>query len=196
MGEEDSLLLFGRWSYSEIKIEEVDMALRDYISVQEKQQVSVPHTAGRYQNKQFHKVNCPLVERLVNYMMMHGRNTGKKLLTIRIVRQAFELIFLSTGENPLVTLVKAVQQCGPREDSTRIGVGGTVRRQACEVSPLRRINQALALITEGCRKAAFRSSRTIAECVAEELANAAKKSTDSYAIKKKDELERIAKSNR
>jgi small subunit ribosomal protein S5e len=92
--------------------------------------------------------------------------------------------------------VKAVQQCGPREDSTRIGVGGTVRRQACEVSPLRRINQALALITEGCRKAAFRSSRTIAECLADELVNAAKKSTDSYAIKKKDELERIAKSNR
>jgi small subunit ribosomal protein S5e len=191
------VLLFGRWSYSDIESNlTLDQALKDYLSVGEHQQVSIPHTAGRYQNKRFHKVNCPLVERLVNYMMMHGRNAGKKLLAIRIVRQAFELISLSTGKNPLVVFVNAVQLCGPREDSTRIGVGGTVRRQACEVSPLRRVNQALALITEGCRKAAFRSSKTIAECLADELIKAGEGSTDSYAIKKKDELERIAKSNR
>jgi small subunit ribosomal protein S5e len=136
------------------------------------------------------------VERLVNYLMMHGRNTGKKMLAIRIVRQAFELVNLSTGENPLVVFVNAVQVCGAREDSTRLGVGGTVRRQACDVSPLRRIDQALGLITEGCRKQAFRSSRTISECLADELVAAGKKSNDSYAVKKKDELERIAKSNR
>lgn len=33
-------------------------------------------------------------------------------------------------------------------------------------------------------------------CLAEELINAAKGSSNSYAIKKKDELERVAKSNR
>jgi small subunit ribosomal protein S5e len=129
-------------------------------------------------------------------MMMHGRNTGKKLLTIRIVRQAFELINLSTGENPLVVLVNAVQRCGPREDSTRIGVGGAVRRQACDVSPLRRVNQALAWITHFARNAAFRSSRTIAECLADELIAASKGLVESGAVKKKDETERTAKSNR
>jgi small subunit ribosomal protein S5e len=61
------------------------------------------------------------------------------------------------------------------------------------MSPLRRLNQALALITERCKKAAFLSSRTTAECLADELINAAEGSTDSHAIKKK---ERIAKSNR
>ena len=30
--------------------------------------------------------------------MMHGRNNGKKLLTVRIVRHAFEIIHLLTGE--------------------------------------------------------------------------------------------------
>ena len=35
-----------------------------------------------------------------------------------------------------------------------------------------------------------------AECLADELINAAKGSSNSYAIKKKDELERVAKSNR
>ena len=34
------------------------------------------------------------------------------------------------------------------------------------------------------------------ECLADELINAAKGSSNSYAIKKKDELERVAKSNR
>jgi small subunit ribosomal protein S5e len=61
---------------------------------------------------------------------------------------------------------------------------------------MRRVNQALSLLTEGCRKASFRSSRTIAECLADELINASGNTTDSYAVKKKDELERIAKSNR
>lgn len=86
--------------------------------------------------------------------------------------------------------------CGPREDSTRIGSAGTVRRQAVDVSPLRRVNQAIALITIGAREAAFRNVKSIAECLAEELINAAKGSSNSYAIKKKDELERVAKSNR
>ena len=36
-------------------------------------------------------------------MMMHGRNNGKKLMTVRIVKHAFEIIHLLTGEvrNPL-----------------------------------------------------------------------------------------------
>lgn len=39
-------------------------------------------------------------------------------------------------------LVNAVINSGPREDSTRIGRAGTVRRQAVDVAPLRRVNQA------------------------------------------------------
>jgi hypothetical protein len=30
--------------------------------------------------------------------MMHGRNNGKKLMTVRIVKHAFEIIHLLTGE--------------------------------------------------------------------------------------------------
>lgn len=33
--------------------------------------------------------------------MMHGRNNGKKLMAVRIVKHAFEIIHLLTGENPL-----------------------------------------------------------------------------------------------
>ncbi|KAJ1499359.1 ribosomal protein S5 [Coelomomyces lativittatus] len=128
--------------------------------------------------------------------MMNGRNNGKKLMATRIVKHAFEIIHLLTDANPLQILVDAIINTGPREDSTRIGSQGTVRRQAVDVSPLRRVNQSIALLTIGTREAAFRNVRTIAECLADELINAAKGSSNSYAIKKKDELERVAKSNR
>ena len=56
--------------------------------------------------------------------------------------------------------------------------------------------QAIWLCCTGAREAAFRNIKSIAECLADELINAAKGSSNSYAIKKKDELERVAKSNR
>ncbi|TPX54146.1 hypothetical protein PhCBS80983_g06030 [Powellomyces hirtus] len=165
---------------------------QDYLMVTQ-HPVYNPHTAGRYQQKRFRKAQCPIVERLSNSLMMHGRNNGKKLMTIRIVKHAFEIIHLLTDQNPLQVLVDAIINTGPREDSTRIGSQGTVRRQAVDVSPLRRVNQAIFLLTTGAREAAFRNVKTIAECLADELINAAKGSSNSYAIKKKDELERVAK---
>merc|ERR1719335_1747750 len=127
---------------------------------------------------------------------MHGRNNGKKLMAVRIVKHAFEIINLLTDQNPIQVLVQAVQNGGPRDDSTRIGSAGVVRRQAVDVSPLRRVNQAIYLISVGARNASFRNMKSMAECLADEVMNAAKESSNSYAIKKKDEIERVAKANR
>ena len=71
---------------------------------------------------------------------------------------------------------------GPREDATRIGSAGVVRRQAVDISPLRRVNQAIYLLTTGAREAAFRNIKTIAECLADELINAAKGSSNRYIL--------------
>lgn len=79
-----------------------------------------------------------VVHRLVNSLMMKGRNNGKKLMAVRIVAHAFEIVHLLTDQNPIQVLVDAIINTGPREDSTRIGSAGTVRRQAVDVSPLRR----------------------------------------------------------
>lgn len=59
--------------------------------------------------------------------MMHGRNSGKKLMTLRIVQNTFEIIHLLTGENPVQILVDAVVNSGPREDSTRVRARGYLR---------------------------------------------------------------------
>ncbi|KAI8306296.1 40S ribosomal protein S5 [Colletotrichum sp. SAR11_59] len=205
--EVGNVKLFNKWDYD---VEVRDISLTDYISL--RNPVYVTHSAGRYAVKRFRKANCPIIERLTNSLMMHGRNNGKKLMAVRIVAHAFEIvrhprhtlrtpreeakIHLMTDQNPIQIAVDAIVNCGPREDSTRIGSAGTVRRQAVDVSPLRRVNQAISLLTTGAREASFRNVKSIAECLAEELINAAKGSSNSYAIKKKDELERVAKSNR
>ncbi|KAK9712593.1 ribosomal protein S5 [Basidiobolus ranarum] len=191
-GDVQSIMLFNKWSYEDLEIK--DISLTDYLQI--RAPVYLPHTAGRYATKKFRKAQCPIVERLTNSLMMHGRNNGKKLMAVRIVKHAFEIVHLLTDQNPLQVLIDAIINSGPREDSTRIGSSGTVRRQAVDVSPLRRVNQAVHLLTTGTRESAFRNVKTIAECLADELINAAKGSANSYAIKKKDELERVAKSNR
>ena len=71
-------------------------------------------------------------------------------------------------------LVDALSAGGAREDSTRIGSGGVVRRQAVDVSPLRRVNQSIYLMTRGSRESSFRSMKSISECLADEIIAASK----------------------
>ena len=166
--------LFGRWSYEGIS--SPDSSLTNYLQVKPtRQQVFVPYTAGRYQQRRFKKAQCPIVERLTCMLMTSGhRNNGKKQKAVKIVKQTMELIHLLTGENPIQVIVTAISQAGAREDSTRIGSGGVVRRQAVDVSPLRRVNQAIYLICKGSRESAFRSLKSISECLADEIINASK----------------------
>merc|ERR1739841_203357 len=81
---------------------------------------------------------------------------------------------------------------------TRTGSGGTVRRQAVDVSPLRRINQGIYLICKGSRDGAFRSHKSMSETLADEIIAASKGvgQSNSFAVRKKDEIERVAKGNR
>mmetsp|Transcript_26121 Transcript_26121/g.38691 ORF Transcript_26121/g.38691 Transcript_26121/m.38691 type:complete len:196 (+) Transcript_26121:64-651(+) len=190
----NEIKLFGKWALDEVEIS--DISLVDFIAVKGKHATYMNHTAGRYQRKSFRKAQCPIVERLACSLMRHGRNTGKKLMACRIIKHTLEIIHILTDQNPVQVLVDAIINSGPREDSTRVGTAGVVRRQAVDVSPFRRVNQALYLMTTGSRESAFRNVKTIAECLADEIINAARGSSNSYAIKKKDEIERVAKANR
>ncbi|KAF2307710.1 hypothetical protein GH714_031080 [Hevea brasiliensis] len=60
-----------------------------------------------------------------------------------------------------------------------------------DISTLWRVNQAIYLLTTGAREAAFRNIKTIAKCLADELINAAKGSSNSYAIKKRMRLKEL-----
>ena len=183
----NEMKLFGKYPYNE-KVE--DISLIDLMAINSsKSNIIVPHTSGRYQVKRFRKATCPIIERLT-------RNNGKKCLAIKIIKQALDIISLVKNKNPIKVVLDAVSIAGPREDSTRIGSGGTVKKTSVDVSPLRRINIGIYLITTGAREASFRTSKNIAECLADELIACSEGSNSSYAIRKKDEIERAAKANR
>lgn len=187
--------LFGKWDYNEVK--DHSEALENYIAVKDvKSQVYVPHTAGRYQIKHLKKATMPIVERLVGSLLFHGRNAGKKIKAINVVDQAFDIINLQTGKNPINVLIDAIDNSSPREDSTRIGKGGNVKRQAVDVSSFRRINQGIYFLSSFARKKAFKSTKDFAECLADEIILAGTNNANSQAIKKKEEIERGAKTNR
>jgi small subunit ribosomal protein S5e len=101
-----------------------------------------------------------------------------------------------TGENPIQLLVDAVTNAGPRESSARVGRGGSMKRASVDVAPYRRVNVALRFLAEGIRTTAFKNKKTLPEVMASEILSAAKSSQNSYSVKKREEMERIAKSNR
>lgn len=183
--------LFGKWDYVNIQVR--DPSLKKYICLRPHY---IPHTSGRHEHRRFAKAEVPIVERLMNKLMRPGKNTGKKHLAYNIVKLAFDVIHERTGENPIQVLVRAIENSAPREETTRIMYGGIIYHVAVDVSPLRRVDLALRFITEGARIASFKSTKHIAECLADEIILAASNDSKSYAISKKEEIERIALSSR
>lgn len=187
----ENVKLFNKWSMEDVEVS--DPGLKPYISLRP---ALIPHSGGRHEHKKFKKSTINIVERLVNNMMRHGRCGGKKMKAASIVRNALEIINLKTGRNPIEVLVKAIENAAPCEEVTRIVYGGVAYPVSVDVSPQRRIDLALRHITDGAREAAFGNPRTVDECLAEEIILAANRDPRSYAVKKRDEIERIALSSR
>lgn len=62
------IMLFGKWSYDDVEIN--DISLEDYIAVNKKNCVYLPHTAGRYARKRFRKVGKSAKE--IAFVMLHA----------------------------------------------------------------------------------------------------------------------------
>ena len=197
--DKPKLLLFNKWDFEGVEVR--DLGLKNVISLKP---LIIPTSMGRHEHRRFKKTQVNIVERLVNKLMHFGRrdwkNTGrmggKKQKAINIVKAAFEIVHLKTGENPIQVLVRAIENAAPNEDTTRIVYGGVVYHLAVNISPVRRVDLALRFITEGAREAAFSSPKSIEEALADELIMASRGDQNSYAIRKKNEQERIALASR
>ncbi|MBI3858961.1 MAG: 30S ribosomal protein S7 [Thaumarchaeota archaeon] len=197
--EYPNLLLWGRWDFTGVTIG--DPGLQTVISLRP---ILVPHSGGRHEHKKFGKTRVNIVERLVNQMSHFGKkyakNTGrmggKKQRALNIVKTAFVIIELKTGQNPIQQLVKAVENASPNEDTTRLSYGGVVYHQSVDISPVRRIDLALRFMSEGVRESAFSSSKSVEEVLADEIMLAAKGDANSHSVKKKNEQERVAMASR
>jgi small subunit ribosomal protein S7 len=183
--------VFQKWSTEEIEVG--DPGLEKYLSIKP---TLFPHSGGRHEHKRFRKSSLNIVERLVNNMIRPGRVGGKKTKAVGIVRNALEIISLKTEKNPVEILVRAIENTAPAEDVTRIAYGGIVYPISIDISPLRRIDISLRFMTDGARQASFGNSKTIDECLAEEIIYAGARDNRSFAVRKRDEMERVALASR
>jgi len=189
--QQQEIKLFQKWSFKEVKV--VDVGLQRYLNLTP---MTTPHSMGRHEHQRFRKANVNVIERLANGLMRPGKNAGKKAKVSNVVKQAFEIISLRTGKNPIEVLVKAVENSAPCEDTTRISYGGVVYHMSVDIAPQRRIDLALRHITEGARAASANNPRSIQETLADELVLAANNDIKSAGVSKRNEIERVAQSSR
>jgi small subunit ribosomal protein S7 len=183
--EDTDALLFGKWETDEIEFS--DVSTERYINI-----TPIANTMGRHADKQFKKSQISIVERLVNRLMQTDENTGKKQLTTRITREAFDIIHGRTDENPVQILVSAVENAAPREETVRLKYGGISVPKAVDVSPQRRVDQALKFIAEGVHNSSFKTDTDAATALAQQLMGAASNDVGTYAVDQKEEKERVA----
>lgn len=201
-----TFLLFGKYSFDGVEV--TDISLKPYINLTP---VHIPHSAGRHVKKQFGKAKVNIVERLVNKLMRggtgdkisgkvirtHGKLQGKKQKVIKIVEKAFDIVHEKTKQNPIQVLVNAVQNAAPREDVTRVQFGGVSYQVAVDISVTRRLDLALRNIALAAIMRSFNSKKSLAQALAEEIMyTAAGDAQNSYAVKKRDEIERMARAAR
>ncbi|MFQ5979539.1 MAG: 30S ribosomal protein S7 [Candidatus Heimdallarchaeota archaeon] len=198
----DELIVFGRWDTKDVEVR--DPGLARYIQINN---MLAPHSGGRHEHKRFHKSQVHIVERLSNKLMntpkkkkeggkKSGSSNGKKIRTLKLVRTAFEIVELRTGKNPIEALVRAIEYTAPREETTRISYGGVVYPSAVDSAPQRRVDVALRLLAEAVRKQSFNNIKPTSLILAEELIWAANNDPRSHAVKKKQDIERVALSAR
>ncbi|MCD6279957.1 30S ribosomal protein S7 [Candidatus Micrarchaeota archaeon] len=196
--------LFNKYDVDNVVIE--DLSLADYISIN-----PTIHSHGRHAKKQFYKTKINVVERLVNKLMRggtgkkvggkiirtHGGLQGKKTKMLKVVEDAFDIINKRTGKNPIQLLVQAIANAAPREDFTRVSMGGVSYQMAVDISAQRRVDVAIRNIAMASLISSFNKRKKLSVSLAEEIISTAEGNTQkSYAIKKRDEIERMARAAR
>ena len=191
VAQSQEIMLFQKWSFKDITVK--DIGLQRYLNLTP---MVEPHSMGRHEHQRFRKAKVNIVERLINGLMRGGRNAGKKAKATNFIKEAFEIIHIKTGKNPIEVLVQAVENCAPCEDTTRVSYGGVVYHLSVDVAPQRRIDLAIRHITDGARMASINNPKSIQETVADELMLAAAKDIKSAGVAKRNEIERVAQSSR
>ncbi len=183
--------LFGKYSFSGVVVH--NPGLQRYINIEP---VSIPHTGARHANRPFAKQHMSIVERLINGMMRTQHGTGQKAKMYRVVEEAFDIIEARTKDNPIQVYIDALCNGAPKEEVTRLRYGGINVPKAVDVSASRRLDISLRNICKGAVKSSNKSRKRLPRTLADEIILASKRDISSFAVGKKEELERIAASAR
>ncbi len=128
-----------------------------------------------------------VVTQLVNKVMLHG----KRSIAEKIVYDAMDIIASKTDDEPLETVKRAVENVKPPLEVRSRRVGGATYQVPVEVRPRRASTLAIRWIVDFSRA---RREKTMAQCLANELMDAA--NGLGAAIKKRDDMQKMAESNR
>jgi small subunit ribosomal protein S7 len=120
-----------------------------------------------------------LVTQLMNKVMLRG----KKSVAEKIVYDALKMVETKTGAEPIATLKRAVDNVRPPLEVRSRRVGGATYQVPVEV--------AIRWIVEYSRA---RREKTMAECLANELLDAA--NGLGASIKKREDMQKMAESNK
>ena len=129
----------------------------------------------------------PLVAQIINKVMLHG----KRSIAERIVYDAMDLIASRTGDDSLDTLKRAVENVKPPLEVRSRRVGGATYQVPVEVRPRRATTLAIRWLVDFSRA---RRERTMAECLAAEIMDAA--NGLGAAMKKRDDMQKMAEANK
>ncbi len=178
--------LFGKWDLTEVNIE--DTTLEKYINLDAFQ---VPHTGGRHSKKRFGRRNLSVIERFINNLMRSEKYTGKKAQAYNVMKNAFDIINSKKKTNPAQVMVQALENSAPRAAVVSLRYGGIRVYSGVDVSPTRRVDTAIRNLCIGALQSS-KKQRSIEKSLSRELMLASEGNPDSYAIGKKEELERQA----
>ena len=131
--------------------------------------------------------NSKMVTRLINNIMYDG----KKGVAQKIVYDAFDIVKEKTGNDPLESFEKALENIMPVLEVKARRVGGSTYQVPMEVRPERRETLGLRWLTTYARA---RSERTMRERLAGEIMGAV--NGNGNACKKREDTHKMAEANK
>ncbi|MBR9680506.1 MAG: 30S ribosomal protein S7 [Candidatus Altiarchaeota archaeon] len=196
--------LFGKWTTDGIEVR--DKGLAEYINLDPQ---NLPDKGGKYAKRRFGRRKYSVVERLTNKLMVtghikagkkhvytSGRNSGKKIMAMKIVEDAFTQVEEKLKKNPIQVLVTAVEYAAPRAEVTTVEYGGIRSPVAVDTAPIRRVDLALSFIAKGAAQKSNRKKTSIAEALAQEIMAAAANDSKTFSVDRKSMLERQSEASR
>ena len=128
-----------------------------------------------------------LVTQIINKVLLKGKKGAAR----RIVYTAMDIVEQRTGQDPLPTLKRAIDNVRPTLEVRSRRVGGSTYQVPVEVRPRRAQTLAVRWLVEFARK---RREKTMAERLANEILDAANRT--GAAAKRREDVHKMAESNK
>lgn len=131
-----------------------------------------------------------LVAKLINRSM----KDGKKSVAAREVYEALEIIKDKTGDDPIKTFEKALDNIRPNMEVRPRRVGGAAYQVPMQVRGIRRDSLAIRWLVAAANAKSNKEFHTYAEKLVSEIMDALK--NEGGAVKKRTDMERVAEANK